>query len=96
MSSQDTAGPDFAARRKRLIYRAWHRGIREMDLILGPFAEHHAPDMSDDEVTRLEALMDEQDSDLLSWVTGQKPAPETVDRVLLDAIMRFHQSRSRA
>ncbi|NMA96942.1 MAG: succinate dehydrogenase assembly factor 2, partial [Phyllobacteriaceae bacterium] len=59
-----TAGEDIAIRRKRLRYRAWHRGTKEMDLILGPFADAHVESYGAAELDRLEALMDEEDPPL--------------------------------
>ncbi len=63
---------DSDTRRKRLIFRSWHRGTREMDLILGRFADAHVPGFSDDELDQFEALLGESDPDLYDWITGQK------------------------
>ena len=56
MARQMTAGEDIAMRRKKLRYRAWHRGTKEMDLILGPFADAHADAMDGAQLDRLEYL----------------------------------------
>ena len=88
-----TAGEDIAMRRKRLRYRAWHRGTKEMDLILGPFADAHTPDMDTAELDRLEALMNEEDPPLLRWVMGQEEPPAHVDRDFLDHVIADHQAR---
>ncbi|MEO6394941.1 MAG: succinate dehydrogenase assembly factor 2 [Devosia sp.] len=76
-------------RRRRLRYRAWHRGTKEMDLVLGPYADAHLGGLGTPELDRLEALMDEEDTDLLSWVMGQEPVPPSVDAELLDTIIAF-------
>ena len=76
-------------RRRRLRYRAWHRGTREMDLVLGPFADAHADTLSGEELQRLEGLMEEPDPQLLKWVMGQEAPPEHVDRLLLQRVIDF-------
>ncbi|SDZ49354.1 antitoxin CptB [Jannaschia faecimaris] len=63
------------ARRKRLKIRAWRRGIKEMDLILGGYADEKLSEMSDGELSLFEAMLGENDHDLYSWVTGQQEAP---------------------
>lgn len=88
-----TAGEDIAMRRKRLRYRAWHRGTKEMDLILGPFADAHAEAMDHVQLDRLEALMDEEDPPLLTWVMGQEAPPEHVDRDFLAYVIADHSAR---
>lgn len=60
---------------KRLIYRANHRGIKEMDIVLGRFATDHLATMEDGEIDAFEALMSEHDRDLLTWFTGEVPFP---------------------
>lgn len=62
-------------RRKRLAMRAWRRGTKEMDLLLGGYADAHLPRMAAPELDAFEALLAEQDQDLLAWATGQAPAP---------------------
>ena len=93
MVSQMTAGEDIAIRRKRLRYRAWHRGTKEMDLILGPFADANVEHYGTAELDRLEKLMDEEDPPLLKWVMGQEEPPDHVDRAFLDLVIADHQAR---
>jgi antitoxin CptB len=73
-------------RLKRLKIRAWRRGIKEMDLLIGGYADAHLAIMSGDELDAFETLMNEQDQDLLAWSTGQEPTPEhfasTLQRLL--------------
>ena len=88
-----TAGEDIATRRKKLRYRAWHRGTREMDLVLGPFADAHTEAMDEAQLDRLEALMSEEDPPLLKWVMGQEVPPETIDTVFLAEVIADHQAR---
>ena len=94
MDAQKSADEPFAiealdARRRRLRYRAWHRGTKEMDLVLGPYADHHTPMLNHSELGRLEVLMDEADTDLLKWVMGQEAPPASIDRELLDRLIAF-------
>jgi antitoxin CptB len=64
-------------RRKRLLFRCWHRGTREMDLILGRFADTAISLLSDDDLTELERLLEVPDPDLYAALTGDMPlAPE--------------------
>ena len=58
MAPQKRAGEDIAIRRRRLRYRAWHRGTRELDLLLGPFADAELDSMEPAELDRFEALLD--------------------------------------
>lgn len=76
-------------RRKRLRYRAWHRGTRELDLILGPFADACVDGLEGAELERLEALLGHEDADLLTWAMGQERPPTQADRELLDRIIAF-------
>ena len=81
---------DAAARRLRL--RAWRRGTKEMDLILGPFVAARVEAMDAPARARLEALMEENDQDLYLWVTGARPPPET-HAALIDQIADFARAR---
>ncbi len=80
------------ARRRRLRFRAWHRGIKEMDLVLGPYADAHAGELDEAGLERLEALMEEVDTDLLKWVIGQEQPPAGIDTELLGRLIDFRQA----
>jgi antitoxin CptB len=70
-------------RLNRIRFRAWRRGFREADLILGPFAEAHARTMTDEELDRFESLMDQADHDIFGWIMGGlAPPPEFDDDIL--------------
>lgn len=60
---------------KRLRMRSWHRGIKEMDLILGGWADVHLAEADDVTLDGFEAVLAEADQDLYSWVSGQAEAP---------------------
>ena len=63
------------ARLKRMRMRAWRRGTKEMDLILGPFADEALAAMEEADLVTFDALLAESDTDLLPWVLGQVPPP---------------------
>ncbi len=83
-----TAGLD--PRRKRILFRAWHRGMREMDLIMGRFAEANIDAMDDATLDIFEALIEVPDRDLLSWITGKEPTPRNYDTEIFKALKAFH------
>ena len=63
------------ARLKRMAMRSWRRGTKEMDLVLGPYAEAHLAAMSAEKLALYDRLLEENDQDLLPWVLGQVAAP---------------------
>lgn len=75
--------PDETTRRKRLLWRATHRGIKEMDLILGGFVTRHLDSFSMAEILELERIMDIPDQELLAWATRQAGIPAAYDSPLL-------------
>src|SRR6516165_5748735 len=76
-------------RRKRLLFRCWHRGTREMDLILGRFADAEIGTLTDDELNELERLIEVSDPDLYAALTGARPLPQGYAPALLDRIRAF-------
>jgi antitoxin CptB len=90
-STRSSGGLDD--RRKRLLFRCWHRGTREMDLILGRFADAEIANLRDDELTQLERLIEVPDPDLYAALTGNVlPAPDFA-RGLFDRIKSFRADR---
>ncbi len=73
-------------RRKRLKYRAWHRGFREIDLILGSFADQHMETLSDDQVEEFEKLLEVNDHDIYAWICDRAETPENFDTPLFALI----------
>ena len=76
-------------RRKRLLFRCWHRGTREMDLILGRFADAEIGNLSDDELNELERLIEVPDPDLYAAVIGDKVLSPGVADALFARIKAF-------
>lgn len=80
------------ARLKRLAMRSWRRGTKEMDLILGPFADAHLAGLSEAELALYDRLLAENDQDLITWVMGTATAPGWA-APLLARIAGFARSR---
>ena len=77
------------SRLKKLKYRAWHRGFREADLILGPFADKHVAELSADDLDDFEALLEAPDQDLYQWIVEQAPTPAQWDGPVMAMIKQF-------
>lgn len=77
-------------RRKRILFRAWHRGTREMDLLMGQYAERAIDAMSNAELDLFEALIEVPDRDLFAWITGKEEAPANYDTPVFQALCAFH------
>lgn len=77
------------ARLKKLKLRAWRRGFREADLILGPFADQHVPTFSDDELDWFERLLEQPDQDLYAWILERMPTPAEFDGPLMNKLKAF-------
>jgi antitoxin CptB len=76
-------------RRKKLLFRSWHRGTREMDLLLGRFADRHIQTLSDDELDVFSAVLRCPDQDLYDWVIGKSPWPQPLQNSLTQRLTRF-------
>ena len=83
-STRSSSGLDD--RRKRLLFRCWHRGTREMDLILGRFADAAIADLTDSELGQLEQLIEVPDPDLYAALIGDKPLSAEYASALFDRI----------
>ena len=86
-STRSSGGLDD--RRKRLLFRCWHRGTREMDLILGRFADTTIVSLTDDELSQLEHLIEVPDPDLYAALTGNTALASSFAGPLFDRIKSF-------
>jgi antitoxin CptB len=77
-------------RLKRLRFRAWRRGFREADLILGPFADTHGQSLTPVQLETFEILLEQPDPDLYAWIIGRLDAPAEFDTDVLAMIRDFH------
>lgn len=84
---QETRDP----RLKRILFRCWHRGMKEMDLLLGGFANAEIDTLSQEELLELEHLLTANDQDLYAWMTGRKPLPDEWDGPLYRRIISYHK-----
>jgi antitoxin CptB len=75
---------DHETRLKRLRFRAWHRGVKEADLMLGGFFDARSASWGAAEVEWFEALMEEQDVDIMAWAMGTEPTPERWQGPMMD------------
>ena len=82
-----TASSDL--RRKRLLFRSWHRGTRESDLILGRFAEAHLAGFDPAQLDRYEALLECADADLYDWVAGRTRPPPAQDNDVMRLLLAY-------
>ncbi|MEC4591268.1 MULTISPECIES: FAD assembly factor SdhE [Nitrospirillum] len=86
----DASQNALAVRRKRLIFRSWHRGMKEMDLLMGTFAEKHVPAFTVEQLDRYEHLLDLNDPDVFDWLLGRAPFPDDLDADLM-ALLQAHR-----
>ena len=80
---------DREDRIKRLRFRAWHRGTREADLLIGGFFDCAAAGWSDEEMDWFEALLEEQDVDIMAWAMDRQPVPERYRGAMLSRLMKL-------
>ncbi|MDO9415440.1 FAD assembly factor SdhE [Pararhizobium sp.] len=89
MTGLTRTSADLDPRRRRILFRAWHRGLREMDLVFGQFADENISALEDSDLDELEAIMGEEDNDLLKWVLGEWPLPERFHTPLFERIAAY-------
>lgn len=77
-------------RRRRILFHCWHRGMREMDLIMGRFADATIDRLSAEELDAFERLMDAPDPDIYRWVAGGETPPPAYDNMLFRRLREFH------
>ena len=90
MSGTTRTSADLEPRRKRVLFRAWHRGIREMDLIMGRFADAEIGTMADVDLAEFERLIEVPDRDLYLWLTGEAATPPRYDTPVFRRLKSFH------
>jgi antitoxin CptB len=78
------------ARKRRLLFRSWHRGIREMDLILGRFADAQIAQWSEAELDDYERLLEIPDQPFFAWVSGAEAVPAEYDTPMFRRLRAFH------
>lgn len=87
----ETAPEDnISIMRKRLIFRSWHRGTREVDLLLGKFADAHIPSMDAEALVHYDRFLKNSDPDIYNWITGQEPVPPAEDNAVVQQLVGFY------
>jgi antitoxin CptB len=81
-------------RRRKLLFRSWHRGMREMDLILGGFADAELGALTTDEIDQYESLIEIPDTELLPIITGERPVPDSLKTSLFLKILAFSRGKT--
>lgn len=89
MTGTTRSSADLDPRRRRNLVRSWRRGIREMDLVLGGFADAYLASLTDEELDTYEALLEVADVTLLNWFTGAEEVPAEYNTELFGRIRDF-------
>ena len=89
MSGTRRSSADLDPRRRKALFRSWQRGTREMDLVLGRFADAQIDALNDEEMTDYELLMEAPDRDLFKWLTGEAATPGNYDTAVMRRIKAF-------
>lgn len=84
---------DIDRQRRRLHFRSWHRGTKEMDHLLGRFSDAHLETLSADHLAAYVALLEESDPDLYNWITGRESAPDHISDALIELMKTFHNAK---
>ena len=93
MTERSSEGLD--ERPRKLLFRAWRRGVREMDLIVGRFADAHIETFDDAGLDNFERLIEAPNAELYSWVIGAEAVPAAYDTAVLAALRAFHHKSDR-
>jgi antitoxin CptB len=83
-----------SVRRKKLLFRAWHRGTREADLVLGNFADRHLAGFDAGQLDRFEALLERLDGELSDWVMGRAAPAGNERNDVVDMLLKFRLETS--
>ena len=95
MSGTTRSSEGLDQRRRKLLFRSWHRGTREMDLIMGRFADATIEQLAEEEIGEFERLIEAPDPELLAWITGEVEVPPDYDTALFRRLRDFSHGRER-
>jgi len=93
MTERSSQGLD--GRRRKLLFRGWRRGVREMDLIIGRFADAHIDKFDETELDDFERLIEAPNAELYAWVIGAENVPANYDTEVLAKLRAFHMRASK-
>ena len=94
MTERSSDGLDV--RRRKLLFRAWRRGVRETDLIVGRFADAHIEVLDEAALDDFERLIEVPNADLYAWVAGDRDIPAEYDTAVLRQLVTFHTHAAEA
>lgn len=88
-------GPEdnISIKRKQLGFRSWHRGTREVDLLLGRFADVHLPGFGADDLAAYDRFLNNSDPDIYNWITGAEPVPPAEDSAVVRLLLAFYAGK---
>ena len=90
MPSLQASNLSLDAQRRRILFRSWHRGMREMDLVFGRFADAEIASLGSSELDDYERLLEAPDRDVFNWLTSEAETPSSYDTPVLRRIRAFH------
>lgn len=90
MTGTRVSSSELEPRRRRILFRAWHRGTREMDLLMGSFTDAEIRTMSDDDLDVFELLIEAPDRDIYAWITDKTETPSNYNTPLFQRLKVFH------
>lgn len=93
MSCTEVSSEGLDLRRRKLKFRLWHRGIREMDLVMGGFADAELAGLKEADLSEVEAWLDVPDQQMFAWVNGSETPPAELDTPLFRKLRTFHGMR---
>ncbi len=87
MSDEPIPDEDLSPRRRRLLFRAWHRGTKEADLILGGYVRARIATFTEAELDEVETILEWNDVDMADWLSGRRPVPDHRATPMFSAIL---------
>lgn len=90
MTGTTRSSEGLDVRRRKILFRSWHRGTREMDLVMGSFADREIDKFSEAELDVFEALIEVPDRDLFAWISGREETPANYDTDVFRRLRAFH------
>ena len=87
---------DIGRWRRQLRFRSWHRGTREMDLLMGRFADAHLADFGREQLDLFARLLENSDPDIYDWIIGKMPVPAGSDSDVLALLRSFSLNHKRS
>ncbi len=90
MSSSQISSAALDLRRRRILFRSWHRGMRETDLLMGRFADAAIARLDEPGLAAFEDLLEVPDRDIFGWLTGELQVPPAYDTAVFRKLKRFH------